>query len=94
MIMLKKLERSFFWRDVTDCKPAKTGGVIAARMVPTYQSEPREAYWDGQEFRDPHTGEPLRTVTHWAPFPSLPGQSAMRRVFQAILADTDTREPS
>ena len=93
--MLEGLERTERWREVTDNTPPKAGYVIVAQghYSPTREvsgrwegAKCRYAYWDGREFREPDGNYPLRTVTHWMPFPRLPGEEAMRRVFRELLA--------
>ena len=93
---LKGLERTDHWREVTDKLPPKAGYVIVAqghftpigeRVEKWDNGKCRYAYWDGREFLEPNGAYPLRTVTHWMPFPQLPGEEAMRRVFRELLAE-------
>lgn len=90
--MLNGLGRQCRWRDVTDEMPSRTGNVLVAQYPgasPLYgDSVPvcRAAYWDGREFRRAETGLLIRGVTHWMPYPDLPSEEAMRRVFRALLA--------
>ena len=93
--MLNGLTREVRWRDVTDETPQKAERVIVALWTPEANGDPihgrvpsvRAAYWNGREFQ---TAEapfyPLHTVTHWMPYPALPSEDAMRRVFRELLA--------
>ena len=54
----------------------------------------RSAYWDGRDFLDIAGNIPIRTVTHWMPYPALPPEKEMRRVFRALLGDAETMEAS
>ncbi|MBR0281030.1 MAG: DUF551 domain-containing protein [Oscillibacter sp.] len=94
--MLNGLERTERWREVTDKLPPKVGYVIVAQGHYTpigsrvdwhENAKCRYAYWDGRDFLEPNGNFPLRTVTHWMPFPRLPSEEAMRRVFRELLAE-------
>ena len=99
--MLNGLTREVRWREVTEEKPAKMGYVLVARALipPLYgDGEPdggacSAAYWSGTDFRVPDTGRPLSAVTHWMPYPALPSEDAMRRVFRELLGTNGEESP-
>ena len=99
--MLNGLTREVRWRAVTEETPAKMGYVLTAQALlpPLYGGGEPEggvcsaAYWNGTDFRVPDTGRPLRTVTHWMPFPELPKADAMRRVFRELLSPDGEDSP-
>ena len=90
-VMLKGLTRELHWRDIREETPKKIGSVLVAYFNSDDKAIVRDAVWDGGKFvQSEYPYSPLRTVTHWMPYPSLPPAKAMRRVFQQLL----TPEPS
>ena len=90
--MLNGLERTLHWRDASESTPPAVGYVIVAQACsPLLMDESvcrlnetvcRSAYWDGREFLTSAGHFPIRTVTHWMPYPELPPAKEMRRVFR------------
>ena len=89
--MLNGLTREVRWRDVTDGTPQETGYVLVAYLRNPTQGcfrDAKAAYWNGREFMTAGPGcfsVPIREVTHWMPYPALPSEDAMRRVFWQLL---------
>ena len=91
--MLKGLERTLHWRDVSESPPPAVGFVLVAQIslpLRTDEAACRAAYWDGREFLDTATLQPIHAVTHWMPYPELPKVEEMRRVFRQLLGDMET----
>lgn len=89
--MLSGLTREVRWRDILEEKPQKMGCAIAAYFNPDDKAIVRDALWDGTKFvLNEYPYRPLRTVTHWMPYPSLPPAREMRRVFRQLLGETGT----
>ena len=94
--MLTGLTREVRWRDAAESPPPTVGWVLVAQ-APAANMETavcRPAYWDGRDFLDAVGLVPMRTVTHWMSYPTLPPEKEMRRVFRDLLGDADTMEAS
>ena len=88
--MLTGLTRELRWRNIKEETPQKTGCALVAYFNPDDKAIVRDAVWDGTKFvLSEYPYRPLRTVTHWMPYPSLPPAKAMRRVFQQLLEGMD-----
>ena len=94
--MLNGLERALHWRDAAESPPPTVGWVLVAQAPTANMGNAvcRSAYWDGRNFLDNIGLVPMRTVTHWMPYPALPSEKEMLRVFRALLGDADTMEAS
>ena len=66
----------------------KTACFLVAYFNPDDKAIVRDAFWDGTKFvLSEYPYRPLRTVTHWMPYPSLPPAKEMRRVFKKLFAE-------
>ena len=88
--MLNGLTREVRWRDIRDETPQKIGYFLVAHASgdgALYQTGScRAAYWNGLEFMTTESPyHPILTVTHWMPYPELPKEEDMRRVFAEVL---------
>ena len=80
--MLSGLTRELRWRDIREETPQKMASFLVAYFNPDDRSIVRDALWDGTKFvLNEYPYRPLRTVTHWMPYPELPSEETMRRVF-------------
>ena len=85
--MITGLTRELHWRDIADETPQKTGCFLVAYFNPDDKAIVRDAFWDGTKFvLSEYPYRPLRTVTHWMPYPALPPAKEMRRVFKQLFA--------
>ena len=93
--MLNGLTREVRWREATAEKPQRTGGCfLVAHFNSDGKALVRDALWDGTKFiMSEYPYRPIRTVTHWAPFPELPKEDAMRRVFRELLGTNKEESP-
>ena len=102
--MIGGLERIVRWRDASEETPQQVGRVFVANMTPDADGDPltrrvpscRAAYWNGREFLTadaPFSSYPLREVTHWAPYPDLPSEKAMREAFRRLLGAENEETP-
>lgn len=86
--MLTGLTRELRWRDIREETPQKTVRVLVAYFNSDDKPLVRDALWDGTKFVvSEYPYRPLRTVTHWMPYPELPSTKEMRRVFRLLFAD-------
>ncbi len=93
--MLSGLTRELRWRNIREETPQKMTAFIVAYFNPEDKALVRDALWDGTKFViNEYPYRPLRTVTHWMPYPSLPPAREMRRVFRLLFGDAGAREPS
>ena len=85
--MLTGLTREVHWRDIQKETPQKTASFLVAYFNPDDKAIVRDAFLDGTKFvLSDYPYRPLRTVTHWMPYPSLPPTKEMRRVFRELFA--------
>ena len=85
--MLTGLTREVHWRDIQKETPQKTASFLVAYFNPDDKAIVRDAFWDGTKFvLSDYPYRPLRTVTHWMPYPSLPPTKEMRRVLRELFA--------
>ena len=94
--MLNGLTREVRWRDIKDEAPQKIGYYLVAHMIPGASGDGplyhvpscRAAYWNGTGFMTTESPYyPILTVTHWMPYPELPKEEDMRRVFAEVMGE-------